>query len=192
MNFLREWPSGCDYPLSAFPEELLGAFPDAKFVLTKRPAAKWYASIKATICQMHGTWFMDTVKMLPFFPFNRFKAQTPAVDAVTRNKYAPGVAGIQSWGDICQSEELGIGTPPPSSSISVLLLFLLLVLLLLLLLLRLLVPLHLYPKGTVCYGSKCSPGPPFACTHSCDYVRSLERQGGSSHPAGAGTAHIAS
>ena len=107
-DFLRDWPSGCDYPLSAFPEELLAAFPTAKFVLTTRPAAKWYASIADTICQMHGTWFMSTVKRLPFFPFSRFLEQTPAIDAITRNKFTPGVDEVQTWQDVCGSEELAV------------------------------------------------------------------------------------
>ena len=44
---LKDFRSGTDYPLAAFPEELLKAFPDAKFVLTVRPADKWWASIRA-------------------------------------------------------------------------------------------------------------------------------------------------
>jgi len=103
-NFLRDWPSGCDFPLSAFPEELLTAFPAAKFVLTKRPAAEWYRSIANTVCQSHGTTLMDTVRMIPFFPFNRFAEQIPALDAMIQNKFAPGVAEVQSWDDLCKSE----------------------------------------------------------------------------------------
>ena len=75
-KLLANFNSGCDYPLSAFPEELLSAFPDAKFVLTKRPADKWFKSINATICQFNGDLPpISILKHIPFGPFPRMKAQ---------------------------------------------------------------------------------------------------------------------
>ena len=41
---LADWPSGVDYPLSSFPEELLAAFPDALFILTNGSTKVYFAS----------------------------------------------------------------------------------------------------------------------------------------------------
>jgi hypothetical protein len=57
--------SGDDYPLSAFPEELLAAFPDAKFILTTRPAVKWFKSINATICRFSTSRYDHKVQPGP-------------------------------------------------------------------------------------------------------------------------------
>ena len=101
---LADWPSGVDYPLSSFPEELLATFPDAKFILTKRPADKWFRSINATICGFTTERFPFSVltSLLPFGPFARIKQQTPMMNALIKNKFAPGIA--DSWGDLCSSE----------------------------------------------------------------------------------------
>ena len=111
-RFLRDWPSGCDDPISAFPEELLAAFPSAKFILTRRPAERWHHSINSTFCQMHDSWFMGIVNKLPFFPFTRFNVQVPALNAIIRTKFAPNMAGVESWKDLCESKELGTIKPP--------------------------------------------------------------------------------
>ena len=44
----------------------------------------------------------------PFFPFSRFREQTPAIDAITRNKFTPGVDEVQTWQDVCGSEKLAV------------------------------------------------------------------------------------
>jgi len=38
-----------DFPASAFAKEFFGLYPDAKFILTKRPTDPWFSSIKSTI-----------------------------------------------------------------------------------------------------------------------------------------------
>ena len=87
-TMLDPWSSGGDWPLSAFPMELLNAYPDAKFILTVRSPKKWYQSVSNTICNIAGrdNWFMPIVRKIPIFPFNRFKAQAPMVNEV--NRYA--------------------------------------------------------------------------------------------------------
>ena len=94
------------------PEELLAAFPSAKFILTRRPAERWHHSINSTFCQMHDSWFMGIVNKLPFFPFTRFNVQVPALNAIIRTKFAPNMAGVESWKDLCESKELGTIKPP--------------------------------------------------------------------------------
>jgi hypothetical protein len=76
--------SGCDLPLMAFPDELLELHPDAKFILTVRPAEEWLASMSKTVCQMSGglTWYMPLASQIPIFPFNRFKTQFDMSNAV--------------------------------------------------------------------------------------------------------------
>ena len=44
-TMLKDFNSGGDFPLGAFPEEMFAAFPDAKFVLTIRDSEKWWSSI---------------------------------------------------------------------------------------------------------------------------------------------------
>ena len=41
-----------DWPTAGFAEELYGAFPNAKFVLTTRSAESWYESISTTILEV--------------------------------------------------------------------------------------------------------------------------------------------
>lgn len=85
VSILDPWGSGGDWPLAAFPKELLKAYPDAKFILTVRSSRDWYRSISNTICNIVAdNWYMTIVRTIPFFPFNRFKIQLPMVQAVTR------------------------------------------------------------------------------------------------------------
>lgn len=80
---LEPWGSGTDWPLAAFGEELLQIYPDAKFVLSIRPAEKWYASMSSTICNIgYRSWYFPVLWQLPIFPFNRFKSQIETADAV--------------------------------------------------------------------------------------------------------------
>ena len=95
---LSSFGSGVDYPLSAFPDEMLAAFvsvgvwgfevqpaltrrptsqPDAKFVLTVRPASTWFDSIRSSICWFHAhdNLPFKVLLRLPFFPFDRIKQQ---------------------------------------------------------------------------------------------------------------------
>lgn len=85
-TMLDPWASGSDWPLIAFPKELLKTYPDAKFILTFRPAQKWYRSMSNTICNIagHDNWYMPIVHKIPLFPFNRFKIQLSMLNAVTR------------------------------------------------------------------------------------------------------------
>jgi hypothetical protein len=84
-TILEPWGSGTDMPLAAFQEDLLQIYPDAKFVLTIRPAEKWFDSISNSVCHIAGTnWYMPVVSQLPFFPFTRFKAQRPMVHAASK------------------------------------------------------------------------------------------------------------
>lgn len=102
---LKGWNSGVDYPLSSFPEELIAAFPNAKFILTKRPAKKWFKSINSTICAFSTHQFpFSVLQHLPVGPFPRFASQTAAMDDVIKHKFAPGFA--ESWAELCSSEDI--------------------------------------------------------------------------------------
>ena len=86
---LEPWMSGCDWPLMAFPRELLEIYPDAKFILTVRPTEQWYSSISKSIC-LNGNFagkrnaYMPIVRQIPLFPYNRFKTQWHMMNAVSK------------------------------------------------------------------------------------------------------------
>ena len=106
VDMLKDFNSGCDFPLSAFPEELLAAFPDARFVLNIRPATSWYRSLQQSICHMSPdrSWFVRILATpLPFFPFTLFRAQTQMMDAVTAHKFVRD--GVSTWGDFCSMDQ---------------------------------------------------------------------------------------
>ncbi len=48
-EFLADYPSGIDYPLSAFYDEILEVFPDAKVILNVRDPEQWWNSTRQTI-----------------------------------------------------------------------------------------------------------------------------------------------
>ena len=100
---LAGFESGCDFPMSAYPEEMLAAFPDAKFVLTVRPAEQWWSSISSSICwfKLEGNRPLQVLTRLPFFPFNRIKQQMPMMDAMVRHKFARDDAALDSWTAMC-------------------------------------------------------------------------------------------
>ncbi len=87
-EILEPWRSGCDLPVMSFPDELLEIYPDAKFVLTVRPAEKWHASISNTVCHMRLNWYSPVIRQIPFHPFARFKTQYKMLNAVTENIYS--------------------------------------------------------------------------------------------------------
>jgi hypothetical protein len=89
-EILEPWGSGCDLPLMAFPDELLELHPDAKFILTVRPAEEWLASMSRTVCHVCGglSWYMPITREIPIFPFNRFKTQFDMSNAVTAHMYS--------------------------------------------------------------------------------------------------------
>ena len=71
-EMLEAFNSGTDQPISSFPEELLHAFPDARFVLNLRPANAWYKSIQETVCffSPQTSWAIQILAVpLPFAPF---------------------------------------------------------------------------------------------------------------------------
>ena len=102
-RMLAGFESGCDFPMSAYPEEMLAAFPDAKFVLTVRPAEQWWSSISSSICwfKLEGNRPLQVLTRLPFFPFNRIKQQMPMMDAMVRHKFARDDAALDSWTAMC-------------------------------------------------------------------------------------------
>ena len=48
-EFLAKYPSGLDYPFSAFYKEILAAFPEAKVILNVRDPQRWWQSTRDTI-----------------------------------------------------------------------------------------------------------------------------------------------
>ena len=48
--------AGVVFPISAFPAELLEAYPDAKFILAVRSGKGWFKSIDSTICNFGSEW----------------------------------------------------------------------------------------------------------------------------------------
>ena len=105
-SMLSQFNSGADEPMRAFPDEMLAAFPEAKFVLTVRPAAKWWSSIQSSICWFHAkdNLSFKVLLRLPFFPFTRIKEQKGMIDAVVKYKTSYGDARLSSWNDMCAPE----------------------------------------------------------------------------------------
>ncbi|GMI25648.1 hypothetical protein TrCOL_g13724 [Triparma columacea] len=101
-SMLKDFNSGGDFPLGAFPKEMRDAFPEAKFVLTTRPSEKWWSSIQSSICWMdvRKTWPLQILTKLPFFPFSRIRAQQPMIDAMIKHKVGAGL-GLDSWNSFC-------------------------------------------------------------------------------------------
>ena len=105
-EMLEAFNSGVDYPISCFPEELLQAFPDARFILNIRPAAAWYNSLQQTICGLtpQTSWAMKILAVpIPFFPFKTFYAMTQMMDAVIAHKFVRD--RTSTWGDFCLMEQ---------------------------------------------------------------------------------------
>jgi len=110
QHIFKEYNSGCDWPLSAFPDELLAAFPDAKFILTTRSSKSWHKSIHSSICKFNANQyplkFLSSKYIHPILgkPFSIMGAQTDMMDAIMKYKFAPGLAS--SWSEMCQSEQI--------------------------------------------------------------------------------------
>jgi len=102
VEALREWNSGVDFPFAMFPDEMLEAFPEAKFVLTVRHGEAWYKSISNTICN-HGVAQLQSYfsPLLPFKPFNRMKMLPEAMDAIVRHRFSPS---HQTWHSFCEDK----------------------------------------------------------------------------------------
>jgi len=98
---LKDFNSGCDWPMASFPEEMLKAFPDAKFVLTMRTKEQWWASIQSSICWVNTktSWQFKVLTLLPIFPFSRIKEQSPMMDDIVKFKIR---GGLDSWDDLCK------------------------------------------------------------------------------------------
>ena len=115
---LSGFNSGTDFPLSAFPDEMLAAFPGAKFVLTVRPAEKWWSSIQSSICWFHADSNLPfkVLLKLPFFPFNRLQQQKGMIDAMTKHKTSYGDA--RNPGTSSARRKTAITQWPPLTSTS--------------------------------------------------------------------------
>jgi hypothetical protein len=73
---LAGYASTVDWPGAAFWRELLVAFPDAKVILTVRPADGWYESVDRTIFRMFGYGSVDA-------RIERARAIVPGLDVFT-------------------------------------------------------------------------------------------------------------
>jgi len=109
-HILKEYNSGVDWPLSAFPDELLAAFPDAKFILTKRSAKGWHKSIQSSVCKLNPNRsypmkFLQCLRILGT-PFSRFAGHGDMMDAIIKYKFAPGLAS--TWPELCNSQQIAI------------------------------------------------------------------------------------
>lgn len=105
-DMLKEFSSGTDFPLSAFPAEMFEAFPDAKFILTVRPVDRWYNSIQTSICWFHSptNYAFKVLAVLPFLPFSRIKGQGEMMDSIVRYKMSTHEEGIETWGEFCNPD----------------------------------------------------------------------------------------
>jgi hypothetical protein len=83
-DLLSGWNSGVDFPVCAFPEALMETFPNARFILTTRPAKDWHSSISGTICRISSELFPFSVlsRILPIGPLGRLPEQTRMVASV--------------------------------------------------------------------------------------------------------------
>lgn len=109
VDMLKDFNSGVDYPISSYPEELLAAFPDARFILNIRPSASWYKSLQQSICQVspERAWYMRILTLpLPFFPFKVFRAQVRMMDSMTAHKFVKD--GTSTWGSFCGMDQASV------------------------------------------------------------------------------------
>jgi hypothetical protein len=109
VDMLKDFNSGVDYPISSYPEELLAAFPDARFILNIRPSASWYNSLQQSICQVspERAWYMRILTLpLPFFPFKVFRSQVRMMDVMTAHKFVKD--GKSTWGDFCAMDKASV------------------------------------------------------------------------------------
>jgi len=112
QQIIEPWGSGVDWPLMGFANELYELYPDAKFILTTRPADKWYKSMYNTICLLgygRPTWYMNINKRLTFAmkPFSRFDPIVKMMDPIIVNAYGDGDdnKNYQYMCDIANREE---------------------------------------------------------------------------------------
>ncbi|KAJ1452841.1 hypothetical protein M885DRAFT_568233 [Pelagophyceae sp. CCMP2097] len=105
QGMLSGFRSGADWPLSAFPEELLEAFPDAKFVLTVRPAAAWLRSLQESVCWFHAESNLPfkVLLKLPIFPFDRILAQKVMLDSLQEFRFGRD-HNISTWNQLCDPQ----------------------------------------------------------------------------------------
>jgi len=102
VEMLQGWDSGVDFPLAAFPEEMLEAFPEAKFVLTVRDGGGWYKSIRNTICHQELLgWYSIVLRLFPFKPYDRVAIYHLTMDAIVRHRFSPSHL---TWHSFCQDE----------------------------------------------------------------------------------------
>lgn len=112
QQIIEPWGSGVDWPLMGFASELYELYPDAKFILTTRPADKWYKSMYNTICLLgygRPTWYMNINKRLTYAmkPFSRFDPIVKMMDPIIVNAYGHGDdnKNYQYMCDIANREE---------------------------------------------------------------------------------------
>lgn len=90
--FLRDYRAAVDWPASYFWRELSQAFPEAKFILTERPAEDWYRSISSTI--------FEFMKRMP--------QMAPAADPIRRAQMtmASYIVGERTFGHRVDKEHV--------------------------------------------------------------------------------------
>ncbi len=66
-RFFRGYGAAIDWPACEFYRELLEAFPDARVILTTRPAEPWYDSVRETLWEIDSAlpwWFPGAVRRM--------------------------------------------------------------------------------------------------------------------------------
>ena len=67
VGFLRGYRAAIDWPTCEFHRELMAGFPDAKVVLTTRPAGAWYESVRATLWEIDRAmprWLPSSIRRM--------------------------------------------------------------------------------------------------------------------------------
>lgn len=89
------YASAVDWPASAFYQQLLDQYPDARVILTARDSDKWYQSVSDTIYASSIRPLRDTDP--PFLPAHRAMAQTVVWDGIFGGRFDDKAHAIATY-----------------------------------------------------------------------------------------------
>ncbi|KAF2096155.1 hypothetical protein NA57DRAFT_59213 [Rhizodiscina lignyota] len=89
-----------DIPLSVFVDDLLVAYPDAKVILTNRPAKSWYGSMRRTILRWHMS---PLIRFIAYFDHDifgpLFAATNPCINLFTGDDWRGEKGAMKAYNE---------------------------------------------------------------------------------------------